>query len=52
MEKGIQRGETQEIPWRTDPGGLRQDTYSKAVKLTLGLQSLVLLKLGGRRKDF
>ena len=49
MEKGIQRGETQEIPWRTNPGGLRQDTYSKAVKLTLGLQSLVLLKLGGRR---
>lgn len=51
MEKGIQRGETQEIPWRTDPGGLRQDTYSKAVKLTPGLQSPVLLKLGGRRES-
>ena len=49
MEKGIQRGETQEIPWRTDPDGLRQDTYSKAVKLTPGLQSPVLLKMGGRR---
>lgn len=34
MEKGIQRRETQTIPWRTDPDGLRQDTYSKAVKLT------------------
>ena len=51
MEKGIQRGETQEIPWRTDPSGLRQDTYSKAVKLTLGLQSPVLLKMGGRRRS-
>ena len=49
MEKGIQRGETQEIPWRTDPGGLRQGTYSKAVKLIPGLQSPVLLKMGGRR---
>ena len=49
MEKGIQRGETQEIPWRTDPGGLRKDTYSKAVKLAPGLQSPVLLKMGGRR---
>ena len=49
MEKGIERGETQEIPWRVDPGGLRQDTYSKAVKLTPGLQSPVLLKMGGRR---
>ena len=32
-----------------NPGGLRQDTDSKAVKLTPGLQSQVLLKLGGRR---
>ena len=37
MEKGIQRGEAQKIPGRNDPGGLRQDTYSKAVKLTPGL---------------
>ena len=50
MEKGIQRGETQEIPWRTNPGGLRQDTYSKALKINPGLQSPVLLKMGGRRK--
>ncbi len=49
MEKGIQRRETQEIPWWTNPGGLRQDTYSKPVKLTSGLQSPVLLKLEGRR---
>lgn len=31
------------------PASLRQDTYSKAVELTPGLQSLVLLKMGGRR---
>ena len=49
MEKVIQRGETQEIPRRTDPGGLRQDTYPKAVKLTTGLQTQLLLKMGGRR---
>ncbi len=51
MEKVIQQGETQEIPWRTDPCGLRQDTYSKAVKLTPGLQSPVLLKKGGGRRQ-
>ena len=49
MEKGIQRRETQTISWRNDPDGLRQDTYSKAVKLAPGLQSQVLLKTGGRR---
>jgi len=46
MEKGVQRRETQQIPWRTNSCALCHDTYPNAVRLTRGLQSPVLLKLG------
>ena len=51
MEKGIQRGETEEIAGWPNTDSLRRDTNSKAVKLPPGLQSPVLLKMGGRRAD-
>ena len=34
LAPGIQRGATQEVPWRTDPSGLCQNIDAKPVKLT------------------
>lgn len=48
----VQRGKTEEILRRNDPGCLRQYTYPKAIKSTPGLQSPVQLKKGGRRSFY